>query len=300
MIAAGSRSQSVADAFSKEFGIPHSHGSYGSLVNDDEVDIIYVASPHGLHHEHVMICLQHKRAVLCEKAFAINSKQANEMIETARKENVFLMEALWSKFTPQHQLVQKMIKNGELGEIQSVLVHFGFKPEAPFSNRLYEPALGGGTVLDIGVYNVFMVLSVLGRPDIVEASMKPASTGVDEQCAATFRYKDGKIAQLFSTFLSNLATEADINGNKARIRLTPRFYNPTTSHIEFYPGRIDKQIIPHHSEPGFGYQFETRHVCECLRQGLTESPVMTHADTLLIMETLDRIRASAGIHYDAD
>ena len=95
--------------------------------------------------------------------------------------------------------------------------------------------------------------------------MKPLDTGIDRAyCAATFRYKDGKIAQLFSTFLSNLATEADINGNKARIRLTPRFYNPTTSHIEFYPGRIDKQIIPHHAELGFGYQFETRHVCECL------------------------------------
>jgi len=301
LIAAGSRSRSVADEFSKEFSVAHSHGSYESLVNDDEVDVIYVASPHGLHHEHVMLCLQHKRAVLCEKAFAINSKQAKEMIETARKENVFLMEALWSKFTPQHQIVQKMIKDGDLGEIMSVLVHFGFKPEAPFSKRLFDPALGGGTLLDIGIYNVFMVLSVLGRPDFVEANMKPASTGIDEQCAATFRYNDGKIAQLFSTFLSNLATEADINGTKARIRMTPRFYNPTTAHIEFYPGRFDPmQIIAHHKEPGFGYQYQARHVCDCLRQGITESPIMTHADTLLIMETLDRIRASAGIHYDAD
>lgn len=271
------------------------------MANDKDVDVIYVASPHGLHHEHVLLCLENKKAVLCEKAFAINSKQANEMITTAKQQNVFLMEALWSKFTPQYEIVQHMIKNGELGEIQSMIVNFGFIPEPPFSTRLYEPSLGGGSLLDIGIYNVFYVLSVFGRPDIIEANMTAASTGVDEQCAATFRYKDGKIAQLFSTFSSNLATEADINGRKARIRLTPRFYNPTTAVIEFYPGRIDsKQIIPHHSEPGFGYQYQARHVCDCLRQGLTESPVMSFDNTLLIMETLDRIRAIAGIEYAVD
>jgi predicted dehydrogenase len=301
LIACGSRSQHVADEFAKKFAIPHSHSNYRALVNDKEVDVIYVASPHGLHHEHVLLCLQNKKAVLCEKAFAINSKQAKEMIDTAKKENVFLMEALWSKFTPQYNILQKMISGNELGEMQSILVNFGFIPEPPFSPRLFDPSLGGGSLLDIGIYNVFYVLSVFGRPDIVEACMTPASTGVDEQCAATFRYADGKIAQLFSTFSSNLATEADINGRKGRLRLTPRFYNPTTAIVEFYPGKIDsKQIIPHHTEPGFGYQYQARHVCDCLRQGLTESPVMTYADTLLIMETLDRIRAAAGIHYNVD
>jgi predicted dehydrogenase len=301
LTAAGSRSQTAADEFSGAFRIAHSHGSYESLVNDKDVDVIYIATPHGLHHQHVLLCLQHKKAVLCEKAFALNSRQAKEMIGVSRKEGVFLMEALWSKFTPQYNIVQQMIKEGALGEIQSMLVNFGFIPERPFPTRLYEPSLGGGSLLDIGIYNVFMVLSVLGRPDVIEAAMTPASTGVDEQCAATFRYNDGKIAQLFSSFSSNLATEADINGRKARIRLTPRFYNTTTALIELYPGRIEsKQIIPHHSEPGFGYQYEARHVCDCLRQGITESPVMSHSDTLLIMETLDRIRASAGIHYDGN
>jgi predicted dehydrogenase len=248
-----------------------------------------------------MLCLKNKKAVLCEKAFAINSRQAEEMIATAKHQNVFLMEALWSKFTPQYNIVQQMIKDGELGEIQSIKADFGFVPMAPFSSRLFDAALGGGSLLDIGIYNVFITVSILGRPDIIEACMTPYSTGVDEQCAATFRYKDGAIAQLFSTFSSNLATEADICGNKGRIRMTPRFYNTTTTVIEFYSGRVDtKQIIPHHSEPGFGYQYQARHVCDCLRQGLTESPVMSHADTLLIMETLDRIRAAAGIRYDAD
>jgi predicted dehydrogenase len=301
LIAAGSRSQQVADAFSGAFGIAHSHGSYDALVNDGEVDVIYVASPHGLHHQHTILCLQHKKAVLCEKAFALNSRQAVDMINTARKENVFLMEALWSKFTPQYNIVQQIIKKGELGEIQSMFANFGFIPVPPYPARLYDPLLGGGSLLDIGIYNVFYVLSVLGRPDIIEASMTPVSTGVDEQCAATFRYNSGAIAQLFSTFSANLATEADICGRKARIRLTPRFYNPTTAVIEFYSGRTDSmEIIPHHSEPGFGYQYQARHVCDCLSKGITESPIMTHADTLLIMETLDRIRSAAGIYYDAD
>jgi predicted dehydrogenase len=301
LVAAGSRSQTVAADFSKKFSIPHIHGSYDALVKDEEVDVIYVASPHGLHHEHVLLCLEHKKAVLCEKAFAINSRQAMEMIDKAKEEKVFLMEALWSKFTPQYNIVQQMLKEGKLGDLQGMITNFGFIPELPYPDRLYDEALGGGSLLDIGIYNVFMTLSVLGRPDQIEACIKSVSTGVDEQCAATFRYNNGMIAQLFSTFSANLATEADIFGNQGRIRLTPRFYNPTTAVIEYYPGRIDsKQIIPHHSEPGFGYQFQARHVGSCLREGLTESSIMSFGDTLLIMETLDRIRASAGLKYSVD
>jgi predicted dehydrogenase len=144
------------------------------------------------------------------------------------------------------------------------------------------------------------VLAVMGRPDIIEASMTPSPEGVDEQCAILFKYNNGAMAQLFCSLLSNLGTEADIGGTKCRLRLTSRFYAPSAN-IELFTGREEsKQIIPVHKEPGSGYQFEARHVGECLRKGLIESPVMTHADSLLIMETLDRIRAAAGIHYPAD
>ena len=154
--------------------------------------------------------------------------------------------------------------------------------------------------MDIGIYNVFMALSVLGKPDRIEASMTPASTGVDEQCAILFRYKNGAMAQLFSTFSSNLATEADISGNGGRIRLTSRFYEPSAT-IEFYKGKADsKEIIPVHKEQGFGYQYEARHVNDCLRNGLAESNLVSFADTILLMETLDKIREIAGIHYPAD
>ncbi len=222
------------------------------------------------------------------------------MTDKAKSEGVFLMEALWTKFMPHYNLLQEMVKQGKLGTVQNVLVNFGFLPQAPVPKRLYDPALGGGTLLDIGIYNVFITLSVLGRPDKIEATMTPASTGVDEQCAVIFKYKNGAIAQLFSTFSSNLATDADISGNLGRIRLTTRFYEPSTT-FEFYPGRVDsRETIPFHKEPGFGYQYQARHVGDCLRQGLNESPVMSHSDSLLLMETLDRIRAAAGIRYDAD
>jgi predicted dehydrogenase len=300
LIAIGSRSRATAEEFARDFSVKFIHDSYESLAANEKVEVIYVATPHALHYEHVLLCLGYKKAVLCEKAFAINSKQAIAMIAKAREKKVFLMEALWTKFLPHYNKLIQILGEGQLGEIKSVLVNFGFKPMAPVPQRLFDPSLGGGTLLDIGIYNVFIALSVLGRPDSIEASATPAATGVDEQCAVLFRYKNGVMAQLFSSFSSNLATEADINGDKGRIRLTSRFYEPGTS-IEFYPERVDsRQIIPFDKEEGFGYQFEARHVGECLRMELTESPVMSLDDTLLMMETLDRIRSAAGLHYDVD
>lgn len=299
LVAVGSRQQETADAFAREFNLPFSHGSYEALVANSEVDVIYIASPHSLHHEHALLCLRHKKAVLCEKAFAINARQVAEMIAVARAEKVFLMEAMWTKFLPHYQRVMQMIQDGELGTIGSVLVNFGFVPPENASYRLYDPALGGGTLLDIGIYNVFMALAVLGKPDQIEASMTPSPQGVDQQCAVLFKYENGAMAQLFSSFQSNLETDADISGSKGRIHLTHRFYSPGAE-IWFYPGTREKQIISVPTEPGHGYQFEARHVGECLRQGLIESPVMRHADSMLLMETLDEIRMKAGIHYPAD
>src|SRR5450755_2917096 len=180
LIALGARQIEHARAFAKEFPAPHVYGSYEELVTDPDVDVIYVASPHALHHEHTLLCLKHKKAVLCEKAFALNLRQAEEMVETARSGKIFLMEAIWSKFLPQYQKMQDLINSGQLGEIKSVLVNFGFIPPPPVPSRLFDPALGGGSLLDIGIYNVFLVLSGLGRPDAIEASVTASSAGVYE------------------------------------------------------------------------------------------------------------------------
>jgi predicted dehydrogenase len=300
LTAVGARQLESAQVFAKEFPVSHVHGSYEALVSDPEVDVIYIASPHALHHEHTLLCLNHQKAVLCEKAFALNLRQAKDMVETSRARKVFLMEAVWSKFLPQYDKVQELIASGELGDIQNVLINFGFKPLPPVPPRLFDPALGGGSLLDIGIYNVFYALAILGRPDTIEASMTPSPEGVDEQCAMLFKYKSGVMAQLFSSLTTNLGTEADISGTKCRLRLTSRFYAPS-ARIELFTGREEtRRIVPVPEEPGSGYQHEARHVGECLRKGLTESPVMTHADSLLIMETMDRIRAASGIHYEAD
>jgi predicted dehydrogenase len=300
LIAIGSRSKQSADDFNKDFPVKYCHDSYEALVQNPEVDVIYVATPHNLHRENALLCLHHGKAVLCEKPFAMNSRQAVEMINAAKEKKVFLMEALWTKFHPHYIKTQEMIGQGMLGEIRSVLVNFGFKPTEPIPARLFDPALGGGTLMDIGIYNVFMAMSVLGKPDEIDAVMTPASTGVDEQCAILFRYNNGALAQLFSTFSSNLATEADICGTEGRIKLTSRFYEPSAT-IEFYKERVDsREIIPVTKEAGFGYQYEARHVNDCLRMGLTESPIVSFADTLLLMETLDKIRKIAGIHYPSD
>ncbi len=300
LIAVGSRSKASADDFNKEFPVKYAHESYEALVQNPEVDVIYIATPHNLHYENTLLCLRNNKAVLCEKPFAMNRKQALEMIEIAKEKKIFLMEALWTKFHPHYIKMQEMIGQGSLGDIKSVLVNFGFKPTPPVPKRLFDPALGGGTLMDIGIYNVFIAMSVLGKPDHIDAVMTPSSTGVDEQCAILFRYNNGALAQLFSSFSTNLATDADISGTKGRIRLTSRFYE-TSSTVEFYNERVDsKQIIPIQKEQGFGYQYEARHVNECLRNGLTESPIMSFADTLLLIETLDEIRKIAGIHYPAD
>jgi predicted dehydrogenase len=300
LVACASRNRDTAQDFANEFPSKYVHDSYEALVTNNEVDVIYIATPHSHHYEHTILCLEHGKAVLCEKAFAVNADQARKMISLARERKVFLMEALWTKFLPHYNKVLDMIRTGVIGEVKSVIINFGFRPQRPIPQRLYDPSLAGGTMLDIGIYNVFMALSVLGKPDEIEAVMNPASTGVDEQCSVIFRYRNGSMAHLFSTFASNLATEAHICGEKGRLRLAHRFYAPD-SNVEYYSRQVDSlEIIPIEKEEGWGYQYEARHVGDCLRDGRTESTVMSFADSLLLMETLDAIRKKAGIHYNVD
>jgi predicted dehydrogenase len=300
LFAVASRDIEKAKAFAAQYPAEHVYGSYEELVNNTEIDVIYVATPHSHHHEHTLLCLRHNKAVLCEKAFAINGAQVREMVTEARNRNVFLMEAMWTKFLPHFNKVQEMIADGKLGALQSIQVNFGFLPPQPPAQRIFDPALGGGTLLDIGIYNVFLVQSILGKPDNIQAIMKRASTGVDEQLAVQFQYSSGAVAQLLSSFTSNLQTDANIAGNGGRIRLTSRFYEPSAT-IEFYPERVDSlQIIPVNKEPGWGYHHQIRHVQECLRQGLTESPVMSLDDSMDLMETMDSIRREVGLKYPAD
>ena len=300
LTAIASRNKETLELFAKDFPCKQHHNSYEALVANNEVDVIYVATPHSHHYEHTMLCLNHNKAVLCEKAFAINSRQAIEMIKTAKERKVFLMEALWTKFLPHYKKLQELLQQKTLGDIKSMLVNFGFKTSDKSPQRLFDPLLGGGSLLDIGIYNVFMTLSILGKPDTIEATMIAAPTGVDEQIAVLFKYNNGAMAQLFSSFVTNLPTQAEINGTEGCITLTTRFYEPSTTIQLSKKIPYEREAIAVEKGAGFGYHYEARHVNECLKKGLIESPVMTHADTLLLMEILDSIRNKARIEYPAD
>jgi predicted dehydrogenase len=300
LTAVASRSLSNAKKFAKKFGAKHAHGSYQDIVNNEEVDVIYIATPHTHHCEHTLLCIEHNKAVLCEKPFAMNSRQTIEMINRAREKKIFLMEAVWTKFLPHYKKMQELIKKNKIGDIKSVLINFGFRLRDDAPVRLSDPALGGGTLLDIGIYNVFMILSILGKPDEIQARMTPSSKGIDEQCAFQFIYHNGALAQSFTSFSTNLPTEVHINGTKGYIKLTSKFYE-ASSKVELHHGMGDKgKVIKLKKEKGIGYWHEAKHVTDCLIEGLTESPVMTHADTIQIMETLDEVRKIAGLRYATD
>ena len=299
LVAVASLDAGRGQEFAQAFGAGRVHTTYEALASDPGVDVIYVATPHGFHHRHALICLRLGKAVLCEKAFALNLRDAAEMIAVARQQRVFLMEAFWTKFLPQYQKVRELIDAGTIGDIKWIQADFGFSAGVPVPPRLIEPELGGGSLLDIGIYPLFLAQSLLGKPADIQASMVPYATGVDEQCLMSLKFASGAVATLSSTLACDTPVEAVIAGTRGRILMKNRFHNAICN-VELALGKELAQAVEVYRETGYGYQFEARHVGECLRQGLTESPVMTHADTLEMMETLDRIRQCCGIVYPGE
>lgn len=299
LVAVASRDEQRAKDFAEQFGASQFYTDYEDLVRSS-VDVIYIATPHGFHYEHVMLCLKYRKAVLCEKAFAINYRQASEMINYAREHNIFIMEAFWSKFLPQYKKVIELLDGGVIGDIRWFQADFGFKAADPMPQRLYDPLLGGGALLDIGIYPVFFAQSLFGKPLQISASMTPYPSGVDEQICMSLVHPQNIISSLTGTFAVETPVQAVISGTLGRIEIRNRFHNPASTIwlVLGKDGKPEEQEV--YREDGSGYQFEAQHVTDCLLRGVTESPVMTHQDTLDLMETLDAIRKACGIHYDAD
>lgn len=298
LLAVASRDQEKANKFSQEHGSKLVFNTYEELVACPEVDVIYVATPHGFHHEHVLLCLNHKKAVLCEKAFGLNAREVDEMVATAKNNHVFLMEAFWTKFLPQFGELQKVIQSGEIGALKMIQADFGFRAAVPPPQRLYDPRLGGGALLDIGIYPVFLAVTLLGRPVEVNAVMSPYPSQVDEQIVMNLKFGNDELAVLSASFAADTPVEATIIGTKGYIRMQNRFHN-ATSRLEVVIGDESREISVER-ESGHGYQYEARHVGECLRHKLSESPVMTFSDSMLLIETLDRLRRQCGIKYESD
>lgn len=295
LVAVGSRSLQSAEVFCREFDIPLRFGSYEELAACDRIDIVYIATPNNLHHPNTLLCLNHGKAVLCEKPFALNANQALEMIALARRKNIFLMDALWTKFLPHYQKMLEMVKSGELGEIKMVRANFGFQANAEPDSRLLNPELGGGSLMDIGIYNVFTALDILGEPDEISVSINATEQGIDEQCALVFKYNNGAMAGLFSSISANVETVVEICGTLGRLKLTAPFYSSTSVLEHEADGK--KIVIPTEKEEGLGYQYEARHATGCLLEGSTESTVVPHDYSVLLMQTLGKIRDLAGIVF---
>ena len=293
LYAVASRSLNRAEEFAKEFNAVKSYGSYEELVNDKEVDIIYIATPHVFHFEQTLLCLKHKKAVLCEKPFAMNKEQVNEMIETAKKENVFLMEALWTYFLPHYHYVLELVKSEKFGKITRLEADFGF--EAPFlpELRLFNKNLGGGSLLDIGIYPVFAALTLMGKPETFSAEAQFGETGVDESCSIEFIYKNGIRAHLFSTIKKTTPTIATITFEEATVTINKRFHEPTSITI-LHNGK--EEIISFDVKTN-GYNFEAEHVQQMLAEGRTESTLMSFEKSLELIGLLDDIREEIGLVY---
>lgn len=295
LYAAAARDFSKASDFKNELGFEIAYGSYAEMVSDPNVDVVYIATPHSHHFEHAMLCLTHKKAVLCEKAFAINKKEAEKMVDCARENNVFLMEAFWTMFQPSFTKAMEILNSGELGELKQMRSDFAFNAPFDETKRLYNTKLGGGSLLDIGIYPVFAALTSLGKPQILKTFADFSPTGAEESISMIFRYNNGKMANLQSSLGSYSPTQTEYYCEKGYLVLNPRWYAPTNITVWKEGGEVQK-IHSGHDE-GWGYQYEAKHVMECMDAGLLESPKMTWQHSLDLMETLDRIRMDAGIFF---
>lgn len=296
LYAAASRSLDKAQAFAQELGFEKSYGSYEALVADPKVDVIYIATPHALHYQHVLLCTEHGKAILVEKAFTLTADLAEEMVEAAHRNKVFLMEAFWTRFQPSFLKAMEILQSRELGQAWMLRAEFCFHAPYHPESRLFSPALGGGALLDIGVYPVFWAMHVFGLPSSIQAMADLAPTGVDQSLAVTFKYPGGELAQLTASFKACSDTSTEILCEKGFLRILK--IDPwTVKLIKSIKNGPEEEII-FHSEQGFGLFLEARHVMECLDAGLLESPMLPHADSLKMMQLLDEIRRKTGITFN--
>lgn len=293
----GSRSKASADAFATQHGVARSHETYAALAADPDVDVVYVATPHSLHCENTLLCLDGGKAVLCEKPLAIHAREGARMVGRARERGLFLMEALWTRFFPLMGRLRQLLAEGVIGEVRSLSADFGFREELDPSSILFDPRYGGGSLLDVGVYPISLASLVFGPPTRVVAAAHLGETGVDEQAALILEHAGGPLALLQSAIRVETQQEAVLSGTRGRIRLRAPWWRP--SELELTRPDLQTEVIRLPYE-GNGYGHEAVEVMRCLRAGLTESPLLPLEESLSILRTLDAARAQWGLRYPAD
>jgi predicted dehydrogenase len=289
VVAVGSRAMSTARDFADRYGIKRAHGSYEALAADDDVDVVYVATPHSAHFSAARTCLLAGRAVLVEKPFTVTAAEAVELAELAARSGLFAMEAMWTRFNPLIRQINDTVRNGDLGDV--VLVQADFSEQVRFDaeDRMWNPGLAGGAVLDLGVYPISLGSMLLGEPAEIRALTSRAPTGVDANTAIIGRYARGALGVYHCGLWAHSPLTAAITGTDGTILIAPPFYSPQSFVIQRRSGapRTFSTTLE-----GHGYTYQAAEVARCLRAGLTESPSMSLAETISIMRTLDAVRAA--------
>jgi predicted dehydrogenase len=296
--AVGSRKKKTANAFADRFGIANRHGSYEELAADPDVDIVYVATPHPFHVSNTLTAIKAGKHVLVEKPFTINSAEARSITEAANEKGVFVMEAMWTRFLPTMTAVMERIRAGEIGTPRVLLAdHNQYLPRTK-AVRLHEPELGGGALLDLGIYPLSFASALFGLPNTVTARGTLTDLGVDELTAMILEYESGAQASLHTGFLTPGPNVASVIGTKGRIDLDAVWYNQTS----FSRYDRDGMIVERYTDriAGRGMQYQALEVERCIAAGLTESPVMPLSESVAIMETMDTVRKQIGVTYPSE
>lgn len=294
LLAVGSRSQRTADAFGDQFNVPRRYDSYEALVNDADVQAVYVSTPHNLHMENTLLCLESGKAVICEKPFAINAAQAQKMVDTAREKGLFLMEAMWTRYLPIMVKVREVLVDGVIGEVRMITADFGYRSNFNPKSRTFDPHLGGGALLDVGIYPLSLASMIWGKPSRISSMAELGETGIDEQAAMILGYEGGEMAVLTTAVRTSTPHEAFILGTNGRLKIHSPWWYPKTMTVSVN-GKDDEEIyLPYE---GNGYNYEAAELMACLRTGKLESEIMPLDESLQIMETMDAIRAQWGLKY---
>jgi len=293
LVAVASRNIQNANNFAEKHNAKKAYSSYEELAKDTNVDAVYIATPHSFHKEHAILCLRNKKAVLCEKPFAMNLSEVTEMIQVAKENNVLLMEALWSFFLPHFTYVLDLIKSEKFGKLKSLEADFGFHTPYNTDSRLFKKDLGGGSLLDIGIYPIFAALATLGEPDAIDASATFFENGADASCDMFFQYENAK-ATLKSTLLEETPSVAILKFDKATVKLNRQFHQSSSITII----QNNKEEIINFDFKTIGYNFETEHFNNLIRAGEKESNMMTFEFSKNLINTLDKVRRIIGLKYN--
>ena len=291
--AVASRDKKRAQAFADKFGFSVAYGSYVDMLNDENVDLVYIATPHSHHYEHIKLCLDHYKNVLCEKAFTANAVQAEEVIKIAEERGLLLSEAIWTRYMPMRETINSVLRSGVIGNPTSLSANLGYPLE--HIERMTKPELAGGALLDLGVYPLNFASMVFGN-DIVGISAEciKYESGVDAQETIMLRYGDGKMASLYATMLAQTDRRGVINGTNGYIEVE-NINNPES--IKVY--NLDRKLIAEYIAPTqiTGYEYEVNAAVDAIKEGRTECPEMPHSETIRMMRLMDSIRKAWGIEF---